>query len=101
MAGEFPRGSLLAGLYPLSFINRDILALEICTNISVFVVPRGVPRGPQGVLGASSGVPRGVPRGPRGVPRGPKGVPAGSPAVPGGSGGSLGSLGILFIRMTS
>ena len=81
--------------------NRELLALSICRDMTVLVVPKGprgfpgvpeaslgrlrdVPGGPRGV----DGRPRGVPRGHRGVPGRPRGVPWGPRSVPRGSPGS-------------
>ena len=98
--------------------DRELLALFICRDMTVFVVhkgshrgPRGslerlrdVPVGPRGVPGRPRSVPggprsvpwrpSGVPERPRGVPEGPGGVPWGPRGVPGGPRGvPMGSLG--------
>ena len=97
--------------------NRELLALSICRDMTVFVIHKGfirgpwrtpgtpgasqgrlrdVPEGPRGVPGRPRGVPggpRGVPRAPRGVPRGLRGVPRGSPGFQGAPGTFLASPG--------
>ena len=86
--------------------NRELLALSICRNMTVFAIhrsPWGSSGRPWGVPGASPGGLRDVPggsqgaspgshgraRGSRGVPWGPRGVPGASPKVPGACSGDL------------
>ena len=96
--------------------NRELLALSVCRDTTVFVVHKGSHRGPIGVLWGCPGVPRG-PRGVAGRPRGDLGVPGACRAsqvhpqgsqgraqgIPGILGRSMdvvqGIPGILFIKM--
>ena len=69
--------------------NRELLALSICGNMSIFVVHKGsqeVPAGPRSVPGGSQGVPEASLGGLRDVP----GVPGAHVGVPGASQGSQG-----------
>ena len=76
--------------------NRELLALSICRDMTVFVIHMWAIRGPwrsQGVPEGSLGGLRDVPVGPRGVPRRPRGVPGRPRGVPGRPMGVPGSQG--------
>ena len=66
----------------LEHSNQELLALYLCRDVAVFVVPgglRGVPPESQWRARWSQGRPRGA----RVVPRGPKSVPGGSQGISG------------------
>ena len=81
--------------------NPELLALDICRAMAVFVVRGGV-GGPRVVPGGSPGRGRGSQgraRMSQGRPRGSQGRAQGIPEIPGGSGDVPGIPGILFINV--
>ena len=93
--------------------NQELLALSICRDMTVFVIPGGrraslggpwdVPVGPRGVLGGSQGRPwgsQGRARGSQERPWGSQGRAQGIPGIPWSSGDVPGIPGILFIKKT-
>ena len=82
--------------------NQELLALYICSDLTIFVFlggPRGSQGRPWGVPGASLGGPRGAPGGFQGRPRRCQVRAQGIPGIPGVSGDVPGIPGILSIQM--